>query len=39
VAEDEDYGLAVEVLGNEIFFRDQMESINNRVRQLCHEAR
>lgn len=39
VAESENYGLAVEILGNEIFIRDQMEFANDAVRQLCDGAK
>lgn len=39
VAEGEDHGLAVEILGNDVFFRHQMEFVNDGMRQLCHGAK
>lgn len=33
-----DYGLAVEIFGKDIYFRDQLEFINDGIRQVCQAA-
>ncbi|KAI8661156.1 hypothetical protein NCS55_00984900 [Fusarium keratoplasticum] len=38
VAEDENYGLAVEIFGESIFIRDQMEYSHDGIRLLCEAA-
>lgn len=38
VRKGQDYGLAVEVFGKDIFFRDQLEFINDGMRQICEAA-
>lgn len=38
VLAEDNYGVAVEVFGKEIFFRPQMEYINDGMRQICEAA-
>ncbi|KAK1763979.1 3-beta-hydroxysteroid dehydrogenase [Phialemonium atrogriseum] len=38
VEDGENYGLAVEVFGRNMYFRDQMEYINDGMRQICEAA-
>jgi hypothetical protein len=38
VTKNENFGLAVEIFGRSIFFRDQVEYSNNGLRELCDAA-
>lgn len=38
VAKGSDYGLAVEIFGKNIYFRDQLEYVDDGMRQLCEAS-
>lgn len=38
VTQERNFGLAVEIVGNNVFFRDQMDFANGAVREICESA-